>query len=164
MTVISYARQCLRRSCLAWYRRSLALNEELGNRADMAASYSQIGALFTARGTPEAAVSWNLRGLLIRMELRSPAIRTDLHWLTQQRRQLGEARFLGLLCEQLSEKDAQALLRMLDDFASDMQGDTVETETETEILRAHAAELSDHTSTVSPETLSAPPAVPLPEA
>jgi tetratricopeptide (TPR) repeat protein len=100
---------------LAWYRRSLALNEELGNRADMAASYSQIGALFTTCGTPDAAVSWSLRSLLIRMELRSPAIRTDLHWLAQQRQQLGDTRFLGLLREQLSEKDAQTILRLLND-------------------------------------------------
>jgi tetratricopeptide (TPR) repeat protein len=100
---------------LEWYRRSLALSEELGNRADMAASYSQIGALFTTCGTPDAAVSWSLRSLLIRMELRSPAIRTDLHWLAQQRQQLGDTRFLGLLREQLSEKDAQTILRLLND-------------------------------------------------
>src|SRR5262249_46322077 len=46
---------------LEWYRRSLALLEELGNRAGMATSYGQIGALFTTRGMPDAAVSWNLR-------------------------------------------------------------------------------------------------------
>jgi tetratricopeptide (TPR) repeat protein len=101
---------------LAWYRRSLALNEELGNRADMAASYSQIGALFTTRGAPEAAVSWSLRSLLIRMELSSPAIRTDLHWLAQQRQQLGDMRFLGLLRKQLSEKEAQTILYLLNDL------------------------------------------------
>jgi len=81
----------------------------------MAASYSQIGALFTTRGAPEAAVAWSLRSLLIRMELSSPAIRTDLHWLAQQRQQLGDTRFLGLLREQLSEKDAQTILRLLND-------------------------------------------------
>jgi hypothetical protein len=103
---------------LEWYRRSLALKEELGDRAGMATSYGQIGVLFTTRGTPDAAVSWNLRNLLICMELRSPAVRTNLHWLTQQRQMLEETRFLGLLREQLSEDDVQALLRLLDDFAS----------------------------------------------
>jgi len=82
----------------------------------MAASYSQIGALFTTRGAPEAAVSWSLRSLLIRMELSSPAIRTDLHWLAQQRQQLGDTRFLGLLRKQLSEKEAQTILYLLNDL------------------------------------------------
>jgi hypothetical protein len=103
---------------LEWYRRSLTLREELGDRAGMARSYGQIGMLFTTRGMPDAAVSWNLRSLLIHMELRSPVVRNDLHWLTQQRQMLGETRFLGLLREQLSEDDAQALLHLLDDFAS----------------------------------------------
>jgi tetratricopeptide (TPR) repeat protein len=50
---------------LAWYRRALALEEELGDRAGMARSYGQIGVLFTTHGTPDAAVSWNLQSLLI---------------------------------------------------------------------------------------------------
>jgi Tetratricopeptide repeat len=103
---------------LEWYRRSLALTEELGDRPSMAHSYGQIGVLFTTHGSPDAAVSWNLRSLLIHMELRSPAVSTDLHWLTQQRQMLEETRFLGLLREQLSEDDTHALLRLLDDFAS----------------------------------------------
>lgn len=112
---------------LDWYRRSLAIEEELGNRAGIAASYSQIGVLFTTRGTPDAAVSWTLQSLLIRMELRSREIHINLHWLTQQRQLLGETRFLDLLREQLSEDDAQAFLRRLDDFASSTQDDAVET-------------------------------------
>jgi tetratricopeptide (TPR) repeat protein len=147
---------------LKWYRRSLVLAEELGNRADMAASYSRIGVLFTTRGTPDAAVSWTLRGLLIRMELCSPEIRTDLHWLTQQRQQLGETRLLSLLRERLSEKDAQAILRLLDDFVSDTQGDPVEPVAEAQ--RARATELGDHTNATSSEPLSAPPSGLPPEA
>ena len=37
---------------------------------------------------------------------------------SQQRQMLGEARFLDILREQLSEDDVQVLLRLLDDFAS----------------------------------------------
>jgi hypothetical protein len=48
----------------------------------MASSYGHIGVLFTTRGTLDAAVSWNLRSLLIRAELRSLEIRTNLRWLT----------------------------------------------------------------------------------
>jgi tetratricopeptide (TPR) repeat protein len=147
---------------LEWYRRSLALAEELGNRAGMASSYGQIGVLFTTRGTPDAAVSWNLRSLLICMELRSPAVRTNLHWLTQQRQMLGETRFLGLLREQLSEDDVQVLLRQLDDFASNAQNDAGETATE--VQGAHAEEPGDRASATGPETLSAPPPELPPEA
>jgi tetratricopeptide (TPR) repeat protein len=140
---------------LEWYRRSLALKEELGDRASMASSYGQIGVLFTTRGTPDAAVSWNLRSLLICMELRSPAVRTNLHWLTQQRQMLGETRFLSLLREQLSEDDVQVLLRQLDDFASNAQNDAGETATE--VQRAHTEEPGDRASAAGPETLSTPP-------
>ena len=113
--------------------------------------------LFTTRGTPDATVAWNLRSLLIRAELRSPEIRIDLHWLTQQRQMLGETRFLGILHEQLSEDDAQALLRLLDDFASSTQDGAVETAPKGQ--GAHAEVLGDHTSAASPEALP----VPLPE-
>jgi tetratricopeptide (TPR) repeat protein len=147
---------------LEWSCRSLALAEELGNRSGIAASYSQIGVLYTTRGTPDAAVPWNLRGLLLHLELHSPEIRIDLYWLAQQRQQLGEIRFFGLLREQLSEKDAQTILRLLDDFASSAQGDTVETIAETQGVQA--AELGDYTRATSPEPLSAPPSGPPPKA
>jgi len=139
---------------LEWYRRSLALAEELGDRAGMASTYSQIGVLFTTRGTPDAAVAWNVRSLRIRMELRSPEIRIDLYWLTQQRQMLGETRFLGLLHEQLSAYGAQALLRLLDDFASRAQDEAVEAAAEGQ--GTQAAEPGDRTSAASPEALSAP--------
>jgi hypothetical protein len=103
---------------LEWSRRALALAEELGDRAGLAASSSQIGELYTTLGTPEAAVPWNVRSWLIRVELQSPDVRIDLHWLTQQHQMLGGTRFLSLLHEQLSNDDAQALLRQLDDFAA----------------------------------------------
>jgi hypothetical protein len=90
------------------------------------------------------------------MELGSPAIHTDLYWLAQQRQQLGETRFSGLLREQLSEDDARAVLRLLDDFASSAQDDAVETIAETQGVQA--AELGDHASVTSSEPLSAPPA------
>ena len=110
---------------LMWYRKALALAEELGNLAGMAALYIQIGVLFTTRGIPDVAVAWTLCSLLVHVELGSPEIRLDLYWLTQQRQMLGEARFLDILREQLSEDDVQVLLRLLDDFASSVQGDTV---------------------------------------
>src|SRR4029453_1897557 len=107
----------------------------------MARSYGQIGVLFTTRGQPDAAVSWNLRSLLICMELRSPEVSSNLSCLTQQRQMLEETRFLGLLREQLSEDDVQALLRLLDDFASNAQDYRVETATEGQ--GAHTEEPGD---------------------
>ena len=103
-----------------------------------------------------------LRSLLICMELRSPAVRTNLHWLTQQRQMLEETRFLGLLREQLSEDDVQALLHWLADFASNAQDDRVEAAAEGQ--GAHAEELGDLASAASSETLSAPPPELPPEA
>jgi hypothetical protein len=77
------------------------------------------------RGVPDVAVAWTLRSWLVHVELGSPEIHRDLYWLTQQRQMLGEARFLDILREQLSEDDVQVLLRLLDDFASSVQGDTL---------------------------------------
>jgi hypothetical protein len=100
--------------------------------------------------------------LLIRADLRSPEIRIDLHWLTQQRQMLGVTRFLDLLHEQLSADDAQALLRLLDDFASSARDEGVETAAEGQ--GAPAAEPGDRTSAASLETPSAPQPVLPPEA
>jgi hypothetical protein len=96
------------------------------------------------------------------MELRSPEIRINFHWLTQQRQMLEETRFLGILREQLSEDDVQALLHMLDDFASNAQDDRVEAAAEGQ--GAHTEELGDRASAASPETLSTPPPELPPEA
>ena len=96
------------------------------------------------------------------MELGSPAIRTNLYWLTQQRQMLEETHFLGLLHEQLSEDDVQVLLHMLDDFTSNAQDDAVETAAEGQGV--HTEELGDRVSAAGPETPSTPPLELPPEA
>jgi tetratricopeptide (TPR) repeat protein len=101
---------------LEWYRRSLAINEELGNRAGMASSLSQIGVLLTETGRPDEAVPWNLRSLALRLEIGVPQVRIDLHWLGRQREALGEDRFGGVLREHLDEEGAGKVLRMLDEL------------------------------------------------
>jgi tetratricopeptide (TPR) repeat protein len=100
---------------LEWYRKSLAIFDELGNRAGMASSRSQIGVLLTATGRAEEAVPWNLRSLTIRLEIGVPEVRIDLHWLGRQREAQGEGRFREILREHLDEEGAASVLRMLDE-------------------------------------------------
>ncbi len=99
---------------LGWYRKSLAIFEELGNRAGMASTISQLGVLATKRGAPEDAVPLNLRSLALRLEIGAPEARIDLHWLGRQRQLLGASRFAELLARHLDEESAANVLSMLD--------------------------------------------------
>jgi tetratricopeptide (TPR) repeat protein len=103
---------------LDWYRKSLRIKEELGNRAGMAISLSQMGVLFAERGAPEEAVPLNLRSLGLRLELRVPQVRIDLHWLGRQRADLGEDRFRELVAESVGEESLESVLGMLDEHAA----------------------------------------------
>jgi tetratricopeptide (TPR) repeat protein len=44
-----------------WYRKSLAISEELGIRPGMATTYAQLGLLSEARGQVLLALTWNIR-------------------------------------------------------------------------------------------------------
>ncbi len=57
------------------YQRALAINERLGNQADMAATYSQLGILEAAQpgGSAATAVGWHVQALVIRLRLGRPA-------------------------------------------------------------------------------------------
>src|SRR5262249_916636 len=59
---------------LEWYRKSLAIVEELGDRAGLASSYGQIAVLLTERGAPEEGLPLNLTSLAIHLELDSPNV------------------------------------------------------------------------------------------
>ncbi len=98
---------------LEWYKRSLQISEELGNRSGMASTISQLGVLATTQGRPEEALPLNLRSLAIRLELRVPEVRIDLHWLRRQRELLGEERFAELLQEHVGEEGAQGVLDLM---------------------------------------------------
>jgi tetratricopeptide (TPR) repeat protein len=54
---------------LDWYRQSLAILEELGNRAGLAYSYGQLGNVSYARGSYEEALEWYRKCLAISEEL-----------------------------------------------------------------------------------------------
>jgi tetratricopeptide (TPR) repeat protein len=66
-----------------WYRRSLAIKEELGNRPGMAASYHQLGRTAQDRGRLEEADDWYRKSLTIKEEL------GDLRGLAMSYGQLG---------------------------------------------------------------------------
>ena len=52
-----------------WYKKSLAIKEELGNRPHMASSYHQLGMVAQARGSYELAEDWYKKSLAILEEL-----------------------------------------------------------------------------------------------
>ncbi|MEU4403526.1 tetratricopeptide repeat protein [Streptosporangium sp. NPDC023963] len=101
---------------LEHYRQALTINEELGNRAGMARSYGQIGGLYTKTGGAAEAVAFTVRSLLIHAELQTPEIRIDLHWLGQQREDLGEPEFRRLLAEHLDTEAVDTVIGLLDQF------------------------------------------------
>ena len=93
---------------------SLTIREELGNRAGIASTTSQLGVLHTEQDRAIEAVPYNLTALLIRIDIDSPEARTDLYWLGEQRRALGEETFSRLLHDHLDAENAAALLVALD--------------------------------------------------
>jgi tetratricopeptide (TPR) repeat protein len=54
---------------LEWYRKSLAIEEELGDRAGMARSYHQLGRVAQDRGAYDEALEWYRKALAILEEL-----------------------------------------------------------------------------------------------
>ncbi len=54
---------------LDWYRKSLSILEELGNRSGMAKSYHQLGMVAEDRGSYDEALEWYRKSLAIKEEL-----------------------------------------------------------------------------------------------
>ena len=52
-----------------WYRKSLAINEELGDRPGMASTYHQLGITAQDRGRLDEAEDWYRKSLTINEEL-----------------------------------------------------------------------------------------------
>ena len=78
-----------------WYRRSLAIKEELGNRSDMAGTYHQFGMTAEARGRLDDADDWYRKALTIFEEVgdqtRMAATYHQLGRTAQERGRLDEA-------------------------------------------------------------------------
>jgi tetratricopeptide (TPR) repeat protein len=56
-------------AALDWYKKSLAINEQLGDRAGMATSYHQLGMVAEVRGEYDAALDWYNKSLGIEEQL-----------------------------------------------------------------------------------------------
>jgi len=78
-----------------WYTRSLAIQDDLGDRPLMAASYHHLGIVAEMRGRLDEAEDWHTRSLAIKDDLGDrPGMATSYHELgmvAQMRGQLGEA-------------------------------------------------------------------------
>jgi tetratricopeptide (TPR) repeat protein len=55
-----------------WYRKSLAINEELDNRPGMALTYAQLGLLAEEREQAPLALTWNIQSVILIDEFPSP--------------------------------------------------------------------------------------------
>jgi len=98
---------------LDWYRKALEIDEQLGNRAGMASTISQLGILATKQERPEEAVPLNLRSLSLRLEIGSPEAWKNLAMLTRQREMLGDERFRELLAEHAGEEGRDNVLELM---------------------------------------------------
>jgi predicted ATPase/Tfp pilus assembly protein PilF len=56
-------------AALAWYEKSVAINEQLGNQAVLAATYNNIGEVHRARGDYDAALGWYGKSVAIKEKL-----------------------------------------------------------------------------------------------
>ena len=78
-----------------WYRKSLAIRRELGDRPGMAICYHELGRTAQARGRLEDADDWYRKSLAIKEELGNrPGMAATYHqlgWTAQDRGQLDEA-------------------------------------------------------------------------
>ena len=72
-----------------WYRKALAVNEELGNRPSLALTYAQLGLLAEKRGQALAALEWNIRCVTLFDQFPSPQAGTGPAALARLTRQLG---------------------------------------------------------------------------
>jgi hypothetical protein len=103
-------------AALDWYRQSLVISEQLGNRDGMASTLSQIGVLHTERGQANDAVPFNFHALALRLQMESPRARIDLHWLSRQRRELNSDKFSAIVAEHSDAESAAYVVMLLDEF------------------------------------------------
>ena len=62
-----------------WYRKSLAINEELGDLPGMAISYDELGLLAEDRGQPREALAWMIRCVTLFGEFPHPLTDAQRH-------------------------------------------------------------------------------------
>lgn len=102
-----------------FYRQSLAIDEESGNRSGVAFSHSRLGVLYAALGRPTEAVSMHCRALDILLALGVPEWELDAQELKNLRALLGDAEFTAAARLALDEGSVDQLKRLLDRFGTD---------------------------------------------
>jgi hypothetical protein len=101
------------------YQASLTIKEELGDRAGIATSTSELGVLHTERGDPTQGVAYNLAALSIRADIGSPEVSIDLYWLARQQRDIGEDAFRQILDSHLDPDNVTVVLDLIAQVAPD---------------------------------------------
>ncbi|GAA4199962.1 hypothetical protein GCM10023074_31170 [Microbispora amethystogenes] len=90
-----------------WYRKSLAISEEIGDRPSMASSYHQLGMVAQGRGRLDEAEDWYRKSLAISEEIddRSSAATSyvTLGLLAEARNHLDEALHWVIRCVTMFE-------------------------------------------------------------
>ena len=74
-----------------WYRQSLTINEQLGNRPGMATTYGALGQLAEARSDEETALRLVIRSVALFETFPHPSARANAAHLVRLTGQLGEA-------------------------------------------------------------------------
>jgi hypothetical protein len=78
-----------------WYRKSLTINEKVGNRPGMARNYGQLGVLAETKGQPSDGLEYVVRCVALFNQFPHPASGPGPHHLVRMTRQLG----IGTLAE-----------------------------------------------------------------
>uniref|UniRef100_UPI001EF5C551 tetratricopeptide repeat protein n=1 Tax=Frankia sp. CiP3 TaxID=2880971 RepID=UPI001EF5C551 len=98
----------------ARYQQALAIREELGDRAGLAATSTNLGDLRTRQGRPAEGVPLALAGLAALLQLGSPDAVTALNVLRAQREHLGDEAFFAIAREHVDADRLDTLTAMLD--------------------------------------------------
>lgn len=96
------------------YQQSRTILEELGDRAGIASTTSQLGVLYTTQGRIVDAIPYNLTALSIRLSIESSEAGIDIHWLKRQREAIPGNKFRTVLADHLSPNNIIALINLLD--------------------------------------------------
>jgi tetratricopeptide (TPR) repeat protein len=99
------------------YKAALETFERLGDQANMATTYTQLGILEAEQpdGSAAAAVGWHVKALVIRLHLGAPQAANNLRRLAALRSNLGLKRFTSLLSQAIGDtKLAEAITSLLD--------------------------------------------------
>lgn len=106
------------------FKRTLDIDERMGNQAGMAATISQLGFVAAERNELEQAIGLHGRALVIRVRIGIPEVRIDARQPRELRRLVSAESFARGLVTTVGENGAGQLVELLDglDKAEDTDG------------------------------------------